>query len=709
MSLRTKVVLSFVLFVVALSAVNLLATARIIDRRVRLEVETAEALFAKSVATRIAKSVRAHEKVPITEIVLDEQGLRAEKIEYVLVFDKNGAVLAHTYLSPMPATLRTLDQHFDPSGKKVTQIDRDGVYAWDVAVPVVEGIEQVGAVHVGLRGAYLDAIKHDILRASLVASGVAVLVAFLVAAAIGVLLVRPLKKLTHEVEEVSAGHWDHLGILKAEARGHDEVGLLGKAFSDMAGAVLERTTAMQLVLDNVGDGLMTVGKDGIVSTEVSAEARRWFGRPRPQMPVSEYLFPDDPTGRVRFEMGFGELVADELPFELLTDQALRRFLRDGLVFEVEYRQVFEGGQVERFLLIVRDVTARVQAEVERERSDEVHAVVGTMLRDRTGFRQFTHDVGELIARLRSETDLVVQRRDLHTLKGNVAIFGFASVARECHRCEDAMADSGDFAAPDAVDAIERAFRASLAELAAVVPFDDVANEVPLRVGDYERIVRKIEQHSAHEALLAIVKSWRLVPSASLLQNLGKQAARLGAGLGREIDVRILDHEVRVDLDRTAHFWSNLIHVVRNAVDHGLETPEERRAAGKPERGTLSLATYSERGTLVVVVSDDGRGIDWERVREKAGLGPEADRSRLVDVLFSDGFSTKEEVSEVSGRGVGLGALRAACHARGVAIDVRTAPARGTSFTFRFPAERGEAPVHVSMVSVSPPRPIAKAS
>lgn len=708
MSLLTKVVLSFVVFVVALAGVNLVATSRIIDRRVRTEVETAEALFAKSVATRIAKNVRAKEKVPVTEIVLDEQGLRTEKIEYVLVFAKDGSVLAHTYLAPMPPLLRGLDNTFDASAKKATLLDKEGVYVWDVAVPVVEGIEQVGAVHVGLRGAYLDAIKHDIVRASLVASGIVVLVAFFVAVGVGILLVRPLERLTNEVEEISAGHWDHLRVLRAQVRGRDEVGVLGGAFSDMAASVLERTEAMRLVLDNVGDGLLTVGKDGVVSTEVSAEAQRWFGRPVPGMRAADYLFPDDPTSHARFELGFSELVADELPFELLADQALRRFVRDERVFELEYRQVFgETGALDRFLVIARDVTQRVQAEADRERSDEVHAVVGTMLRDRNGFRQFMHDVEDILRRLPAATELVVQKRDVHTLKGNLAIFGFRGVARACHRCEDDMAETGTFASPTHLEAIGKAWREALAELGAVVPLDDVANEVPLRQRDYERILRKIEERSAHEALLDVVKGWKLVPSTSLLQNLGKQAARLGQGLGREIDVQTLDHDVRVDLDRTADFWSNLIHVVRNAVDHGLESPEERSAAGKTPRGKLCLATYSERGGLVVVVSDDGRGIDWERVRAKAGLGPDADRARLLDVLFSDGFSTRDEVSETSGRGVGLGALRAACHARGVTIDVRSTVGKGTTFTFRFPADRREAPVHVFSTSVAPPRPAVR--
>ncbi|MBL8716933.1 MAG: HAMP domain-containing protein [Myxococcales bacterium] len=705
MSLLAKVVLSFVCFVVALAGVNILATSAIIDRRVRAEVETSEAVFAKSLATRIAKSTRAKDKVPITEIVLDEQGLRSEKIEYVLVFDKAGAVLAHTYLSPMPASLRGLSNAFDSSGKKVTRLEDQGLYAYDVAVPVVEGIEQVGAIHVGLRGEYLDGIKHDIIRASLVASGAIVLVAFVIAVLIGFLLVRPLELLTREVDAISAGRWESLEALKSHVRGRDEVGLLGTAFANMATTVQDKTRAMKLVLDNVGDGLMTAGMDGIVSPEVSAEAERWFGKPGKDQRIADYLFPVDEHARVRFELGFSELVDDLLPFELLADQALQRFAREGRVFELEYRQVFENERVDRFLVIARDVTARVQAEADHDRAEELHAIVGTMLKDRVAFRQFRKDVGDILGRLAVERDRVVQKRDLHTLKGNLAIFGFLATSRECHRCEDEMFETDGLLPAERVEHLAECWQRSLSELGSLVPLDDVANEVPLRAPDYERILRKIEQHSEHETLLSIVKSWKLVPAASLLASMGAQAKRLGTSIGREVDFHVLDHDVRVDIDRTADFWSSMIHVVRNAVDHGIESEEERRAKGKSPVGTLSLATYSERGSLIVVVSDDGRGIDWERVRERGGFPPNVDRRVLVDALFTDGFSTRSEVTEVSGRGVGLGALKAACDARGVAIEVKSAIGKGTSFVFRFPAEHAGPPVHVSNPSMMPARPL----
>jgi two-component system, chemotaxis family, sensor kinase CheA len=134
------------------------------------------------------------------------------------------------------------------------------------------------------------------------------------------------------------------------------------------------------------------------------------------------------------------------------------------------------------------------------------------------------------------------------------------------------------------------------------------------------------------------------------------------------------------------FWSAFVHAVRNAVDHGLESAEEREQSGKQGSGRLDLRTYLEDEQFVIAISDDGRGIDWGRVADRArtlGL-PHATQADLVDALFVEGLSTSLEVTEYSGRGVGLGAVRAACEERGGRVDVRSEPGQGTTFLFRFP-------------------------
>jgi chemotaxis protein histidine kinase CheA len=166
-----------------------------------------------------------------------------------------------------------------------------------------------------------------------------------------------------------------------------------------------------------------------------------------------------------------------------------------------------------------------------------------------------------------------------------------------------------------------------------------------------------------------------------------QAQALARRLGKaEPEVVVDDGDVRLPADRWAPLWANLAHVVRNAVDHGLETEAERRVAGKPARGRLTLRSSCESGQIVVEVADDGRGVAWEAVRaraEAAGLARDS-REDLSRALLADGLSTRSEASEVSGRGVGMGAVAAACAALGGRVEVESEPGQGTCVRLLLP-------------------------
>jgi two-component system chemotaxis sensor kinase CheA len=144
----------------------------------------------------------------------------------------------------------------------------------------------------------------------------------------------------------------------------------------------------------------------------------------------------------------------------------------------------------------------------------------------------------------------------------------------------------------------------------------------------------------------------------------------------------------VDLQRRIH-TSTFVHAVRNAIDHGIEDVAERQRQGKPDTAQLSLRSTVENGALVIEIRDDGRGIHWDRVRERArGLGIASETpDDLVEALFAEGVSTKDEVTDLSGRGVGLSALRAAARTEGGRLAIASVPRHGTSLRFEFPLDR----------------------
>jgi two-component system chemotaxis sensor kinase CheA len=206
--------------------------------------------------------------------------------------------------------------------------------------------------------------------------------------------------------------------------------------------------------------------------------------------------------------------------------------------------------------------------------------------------------------------------------------------------------------------------------------------------ELELLIKSAEAGASPEKLSAMLARLKLERAAVRLQRIADQARNLAQRLGKgslHIDVQA-QGDVRFERQRWAPFWAAFVHPLRNALDHGIETPEQRKAAGKPEQGKLTIAVRGDPQSITVELSDDGRGIDFDKVRSKArarGL-PHDSEAELIEALFGDGFSTAEQITEISGRGVGMSALRKAARALGGSISVHSRPGQGTTLRVRFP-------------------------
>jgi two-component system chemotaxis sensor kinase CheA len=187
-------------------------------------------------------------------------------------------------------------------------------------------------------------------------------------------------------------------------------------------------------------------------------------------------------------------------------------------------------------------------------------------------------------------------------------------------------------------------------------------------------------------------SARLTPFSALTERLPRAVRDLANKLGKEIDLEVSGADVELDRTVIEVLGDPLTHLVRNAVDHGLETPAVRMAAGKPPRGKLTLSARRERDKVYVDISDDGRGLDAARLRQSAvarGDLTEDQAAKLSDqaayeLAFLPGLSTRAEATDVSGRGVGLDAVKGAIEALGGKLGLRSRPGKGASFTLELP-------------------------
>jgi two-component system chemotaxis sensor kinase CheA len=203
-------------------------------------------------------------------------------------------------------------------------------------------------------------------------------------------------------------------------------------------------------------------------------------------------------------------------------------------------------------------------------------------------------------------------------------------------------------------------------------------------------------HAAPDApigeLRAIVQRLAWVPLAGMTRRLARMARTLGSDLGKQVAVEIELGDLVVAPDIARVLGEILIHAIRNAIDHGIESPAERIAAGKDPRGTIYVEAYPLERCVLVTVRDDGRGVAIARVRQIAverGLrtvasAVDATDAELLDLLFHPGFSTASAVTSISGRGVGMDVIRSLAEERDGSVVLASTPGRGTELTIELP-------------------------
>jgi len=198
---------------------------------------------------------------------------------------------------------------------------------------------------------------------------------------------------------------------------------------------------------------------------------------------------------------------------------------------------------------------------------------------------------------------------------------------------------------------------------------------------------------------AVMKT-RMQPIGRLFQKYPRIARDLARGLGKDVELVLAGEETEIDKTMIEDLSDPIIHLIRNAVDHGVETPAERIAAHKTEKSEVRLEARQEGDHIVLIVADDGRGMNAEKLRAKAlekGLitDEEAntmDERQSFNLVFLPGFSTKDVASDVSGRGVGMDVVKTNIHKLNGSIDIRSVPGKGTTFTISLPLTLAILPV-----------------
>lgn len=448
----------------------------------------------------------------------------------------------------------------------------------------------------------------------------------------------------------------------------------------------ERNQGMRLVLDNVDQGFVTVNvADGMLASERSAAFDEWFGAAPPGITLSAHLKKVAPTYSEWFDMGLSQLRDGFMPAALLLDQMPKRFTAGGRTYDVVYSPIGESESPNRLLVITSDVTEKLARERAETEQKELVAFFQRVSVDRTGVEEFVTEAAHLVGALRTEQDPVVQKRLVHTLKGNTAIYALASISELAHQVESDLADTGQPLSDEQRDALVGAWKQAVQRVGWLLA-SARRDTVEVERSELDALLLQLKQGAPANDINDTLHDWLREPAHRRLERLGRQACALARRLNKPEPQIVIDaHGVRLDVGPWSMFWSSMVHIIRNAIDHGLESPQQRALVGKREAGTLWLTAERKAGQIWISVRDDGGGIDWERIRAKAIAAklPAATEKDLVEALFTDGVSTRENVTDTSGRGVGLSAIKQAVRDLGGRIDVESTVGRGTAFHFVF--------------------------
>jgi len=183
---------------------------------------------------------------------------------------------------------------------------------------------------------------------------------------------------------------------------------------------------------------------------------------------------------------------------------------------------------------------------------------------------------------------------------------------------------------------------------------------------------------------------RMLPISFAFNRFPRMVHDLSAKLNKKIELIMSGEQTELDKTVMEKIGDPLVHLVRNSIDHGIETPEARKAAGKPETGVVNLNAYHQGGNIIIEIHDDGAGLNYEKILAKAierglvGANEDLPEEKVYELLFEPGFSTADVVSDVSGRGVGMDVVKRNIMALGGGVDVKSVPGEGSTFTIRLP-------------------------
>ncbi len=476
-----------------------------------------------------------------------------------------------------------------------------------------------------------------------------------------------------------------------------------------------RTQHMRFLLDYVSQGLLTVNSTFKVDPECSASCYRLLGGSPVGQNITAVLSNNDPIQMEWMEPLVANLflMNDLSQFNLYASLLPLEIERNGRILKISVQAIPDRfGKLDRLLFVFNDFTDQRNLEDQLEEEQQLLKMIVSVLSRARDYSELVNDYQrfvqiELPSLLTIDTEGEsidsVLARSVHTFKASFQQLNSYVLAPHLHQLESSikkMSNESWLAWHDRVcgfdwlgpfvDEQNRMFRALPTHHWNVhkdaIP---VNRETLLQLKQY--ILDYLPGNQALELVREVEKLYHQ-PFYKVFEGLTNTAEQQAKRLNKKVsDIDIVGGEWIIDVESWRDWGKSLIHVVRNQMDHGIELPEDRTKASKPELGHLTINIEQTESAIIVDMSDDGAGIDYEKLRKKildkalltSDRIAELPNDALHPFLFMDNFTTKEQVSEWSGRGVGLSKVLEETEHLGGTIDIISQKGKGTIFRFRF--------------------------
>ncbi|HET9236586.1 MAG TPA: 7TM diverse intracellular signaling domain-containing protein [Oligoflexus sp.] len=447
--------------------------------------------------------------------------------------------------------------------------------------------------------------------------------------------------------------------------------------------VEERTEQINTILANVSSGFLLIDRSGRLLPGFTVSCHHLLGvKLHAGQLLSEVLVTDDQT-RVCFKQAVAQVFEDQLPAAVSLSQIPPRVRINGLTLGVSGAELRhkDNGRIKAILFTIHDVSSLQEAEKRVQYNETLLSII----QEREAFKVFLKDFREslavavAVAAIESGEQGPV-RIFLHTLKGNLGTFGITALADRIHELE-----SKSKVEADELQGLSEMMDEFLSENDKILRVDSLETDVlEMHPDDYREIIQYINRNvpdPQHSDLIKLYQRSHQKPIRSYTGPLPMTASYIARKLGKELQCTIEGQHIRID-ESYAPVLRNLIHLVRNAVDHGIELPEDR--GDKDKVGHLQIIFTLDKEQFRIVCEDDGRGLDYDRIRDKAlkndlltsADAAKANESELSQLIFMPGFSTADEITTISGRGVGMSALADAVKAMKGSIHITSRSGQG---------------------------------